>query len=107
MKRRTILIIACTVAVLVAAVSIVSYMHTRPKQNKIASTNSGGYAILDVPPADSLMVGKWRNAENPHWHKVYYDDYDDEAEEDDETADDFIEELFANESASDEQDEQF
>lgn len=78
MKRRTILIIACTVAVLVAAVSIISYIHTRPKQNKIASTNSGGYAILDVPPADSLMVGKWRNAENPHWYKVYYDDYGDE-----------------------------
>ncbi len=33
---------------------------------------------MDVPPADSLMVGKWRNAENPHWYKVYYDDYGDE-----------------------------
>lgn len=31
-----------------------------------------------VPVADSLIVGKWQNKDNPHWYKVYYDDYDEE-----------------------------
>ncbi len=31
-----------------------------------------------VPVADSLIVGKWRNKDNPNWYKVYYDDYDEE-----------------------------
>lgn len=78
MKRRTVLIVVCAVAVLAAAVGIVSYIQTRPQQNKIASTDSGGYAILEVPPADPALVGKWRNTENPQWYKVYYDDYDGE-----------------------------
>ena len=31
-----------------------------------------------VPVADTLIVGKWQNKDNPHWYKVYYDDYDEE-----------------------------
>ena len=31
-----------------------------------------------VPVADSLIVGKWQNKDNPYWYKVYYDDFDEE-----------------------------
>ena len=39
-------------------------------------TNSVIYFDGDVPPADPLMVGHWVCTENPGWHKVYYDDFD-------------------------------
>ena len=41
-------------------------------------TNSIIYFEGDVPPADPLMVGRWKNMDNAGWHKVYYDDDDGE-----------------------------
>lgn len=86
MKRRTILITVCVAAVLAAAAGAGVYLlvHDRSEaeveagQNEMATTDAGGFAVLEVPTADPLMVGKWQNAENPQWYKVYYDDYDDD-----------------------------
>lgn len=41
-------------------------------------TNSIIYFEGEIPPADPLMVGRWKNADNAGWHKVYYDDDDGE-----------------------------
>ena len=30
----------------------------------------------DIPPADPAIVGHWISSDKPGWHKVYYDDYD-------------------------------
>jgi len=38
-------------------------------------TNKAVYFEDETPHADSMMVGKWQNMENPQWYKVYYDDY--------------------------------
>jgi hypothetical protein len=34
--------------------------------------------VREIPHADSLIAGKWQNAANPCWYKLYIDDYDDE-----------------------------
>lgn len=52
----------------------------KSEENKMLSTDAESFAVLDVPSADSLMVGKWQNTENPKWYKVYYDDPDDDEE---------------------------
>ncbi len=41
-------------------------------------TNDAGYVEDDIPHADPFIVGKWQNSSNPHWFKVYYDDYDED-----------------------------
>ena len=41
-------------------------------------TNAIIYFEGEVPPADPLMVGRWKNMDNAGWHKVYYDDDDGE-----------------------------
>jgi len=43
-----------------------------------SGTNSIGFAEFDIPHADSLIVGRWQNTDNPKWYKVYYDDCDDD-----------------------------
>ncbi len=86
MKRRTILITVCVAAVLAVAAGAGVYYFVQNQntteveagQNEMATTDAGGFAVLEIPTADSLMVGKWQNAENPQWYKVYYDDYDDD-----------------------------
>ena len=54
-------------------------------------TNAIIYFEGEVPPADPLMVGRWKNMDNAGWHKVYYDDDDGEGhywgKESDETDD--------------------
>ena len=41
-------------------------------------TQSVIYYTDSTPHADSLLIGKWQNSDNPQWYKVYYDDYDEE-----------------------------
>ena len=79
MNRKLIIILLCITAATAAAVWFgIYYKQTRGKQDRIYSTNSGGYAEEEMLHADSLIVGKWQCAENPQWYKVYYDDYDEE-----------------------------
>ena len=82
MKRRTILIIACIAAVLAMAAGAGIYylMQGKAKKNKMVTTDTKSFAVLELPAADPLMVGKWQNADNPQWYKVYYDDPDDDEE---------------------------
>ena len=42
------------------------------------TTNVIGYFEGEMPPADPLMVGRWKEIEKNGWHKVYYDDDDGE-----------------------------
>lgn len=42
------------------------------------TTNVIGFFEGEMPPADPLMVGRWKSLENAGWHKVYYDDDDGE-----------------------------
>lgn len=76
-RKQLVILILCIAAVVAATVGYgIYYMRTHEGKNKILSTNNDGYAIEEIPHADSLIVGKWRNSENPQWYKVYYDDYD-------------------------------
>lgn len=47
-------------------------------EENTSKTSSIGYAEFDIPHADSLIVGRWQNTDNPQWYKVYYDDCDDD-----------------------------
>jgi len=76
-RKQLFIIIAVVAAVAAAAIGYGVY-RAQPKsaRDKILSTNDAGYAELEVPHADSLIVGQWQNKDNPQWYKVYYDDYD-------------------------------
>jgi len=80
MKRRSILITVCIAAVLAVAAGVGIYYLSQNKaeENEMVSTDTESIAVLELPSADPLMVGKWQNAENPQWYKVYYDDPDDD-----------------------------
>ena len=80
MKRKhLVVILLCFATILVATVGYCVYdMFFRAKENQMMSTNSAGYAEKEIPHADPLLVGKWQNTDNPHWYKVYYDDYDEQ-----------------------------
>lgn len=80
MKKKHIIVIVLCVAVAVAATVGYGVCHRRAQgeENTLSSTDGAGYAEEDMPHADPMMVGKWRNTDNPHWYKVYYDDYDED-----------------------------
>jgi hypothetical protein len=81
-KRTKLIIILSAVAVALSATGIVMWLVLRePAEPEMqvaqgASTNELVYFEDDTPPADPMMVGKWRNQANAGWYKVYYDDYD-------------------------------
>ena len=54
----------------------------RPMEGEIVTNDNathGAVYFADEPAeADPMMIGKWRNTHKPGWHKVYYDDYDEE-----------------------------
>lgn len=78
-RKNIILLLLCLAVVLVAALGYgIYYMCTSGMENDMASTNSAGYAVAEIPHADSLIVGKWQHSANPQWYKVYYDDYDED-----------------------------
>lgn len=82
-KHLIIILVSCAVAA-VAATAVWYYL--RPKQekekqenlNEILATDGIGYAEEEIVHADPLMVGRWQNTANPQWHKVYYDDFDED-----------------------------
>ena len=78
-RKQLIILILCIATVVAATVGYgIYYMQTHEGENEILSTNNDGYAIEEIPHADSLIVGKWQNSNNPQWYKVYYDDYDED-----------------------------
>ena len=77
-KHLVILLLCCTAVVVAAAVWFGIYYSQREKESDMLSTDSAGYAEDEIPHADPLIVGKWRNTDNPHWYKVYYDDFDED-----------------------------
>jgi hypothetical protein len=84
MKRKLLIVLcALAAALLVACAAWYVYSVYQEKQPEQPTKPVDPYATngeqtleLNVPPADPLIVGKWSNAKNPLWYKVYYDDYD-------------------------------
>lgn len=78
-RKQLIILILCIATMVAATIGYgIYYMQTHEGENEILSTNNDGYAIEEIPHADSLIVGKWQNSNNPQWYKVYYDDYDED-----------------------------
>ena len=97
MEKRTTIVIVC-IALFAAAVGASLWLMHRsqepsqePEQTQTETdevegeelenehmTNVVVYFEGEMPPADPLMVGRWKNAEQAGWHKVYYDDDDGE-----------------------------
>lgn len=80
MKKRIVIIFLCLAAIAIAATvgyKLYQRAHGSRMQNEYP-TDEVGYMEADIPHADSLIVGKWQNTANPHWYKVYYDDYDED-----------------------------
>lgn len=84
--KKYVWIIGIILAVSAIAAATVIWLQSRPPQEQ-EMVFSDDYATHDavvfeeqVPPADPLIVGKWSNADNPQWFKVYYDDFDDDME---------------------------
>lgn len=86
--KRNILIFLCVLAAVLVTATIAWYGYTwyehkmmqEPTVKPTDPYATHGEKVLEtnVPPADPMIVGKWVNAKNPQWHKVYYDDYDGE-----------------------------
>ena len=78
-RKSLIIFLLCLAAVSAATIWYgVYYRQTRERENKPLPTNRAGYAVEESVHADSLIVGKWQNATNSQWYKVYYDDFDEE-----------------------------
>lgn len=85
-KKRTMIIVAAAVITVAAAV-VISCLMLRADRTSLPEnitdnrhiTNGSIVYHDDTPPADARLVGEWTNDDNPQWHKVYYDDYDDES----------------------------
>lgn len=84
-SKRTIIISFSILAAVAIATTVVWYrsrQESQPQENVVLNDHptDGAYYECDIPSADPLIVGRWTNTSNPQWHKVYYDDYDEEAE---------------------------
>ena len=91
MKKQSVILILCVVLI-GAAVGAAIWLQQRPSAPAQPSgepeageadldqfgTNSVIYFEGEMPPADPLMVGRWKCSANEGWHKVYYDDDDEE-----------------------------
>jgi hypothetical protein len=94
MKKQTITLLLCFAMVAAAIGAALWLRHSEetgeppiqkgeesPKGEELEnehSTNIVTYFVGEMPPADPLMVGKWKNMDNHGWYKVYYDDDDGE-----------------------------
>lgn len=81
--KRAIIISSSVLAAVLLTAAIVwyrSHQESEPQEKVILNDHptDGAYYEYDLPSADPLMVGRWINTSNPQWHKVYYDDYDEE-----------------------------
>lgn len=83
MNRKKLTIILCCIGA-VALASVIGWQVYRiyyPEELENVNTHptdAGLFFDQSTPPADTLIVGKWSNKDNPKWFKVYYDDYDEE-----------------------------
>jgi len=78
-RKQLIILLLCITAITAAGIWYGIYLTQREKENVMLHTNGTGYAEDDdIPHADPLIVGKWKNDVNPQWFKVYYDDYDED-----------------------------
>ena len=81
MTRKKIVVISLFLVVVATAAVVWYGVYNKQKahENEMLSTDGAGYAEEEIPLADPLIVGKWHSSSNPHWFKVYYDDYDEDA----------------------------
>lgn len=86
MSRKQVLILIFVIAAIAVSAGIVWFVvahTTKQEQRAHVATNDhathGAVVFEEGPPsADPIMVGKWQNTANKGWHKVYYDDYDED-----------------------------
>ena len=83
LSKRTIIILSSVLAAAAIAAAVVwyrSHREAQPQENVVLNEHptDGAFYECDIPSADSLIVGRWINTANPQWHKVYYDDYDED-----------------------------
>lgn len=83
MKRKLLVGIISLAAILAIVAGTAYVLHTRHAGEQVVGVpeeKTDAYDVFqdDVPRADSLIVGKWQNDDNPQWFKVYYDDYDED-----------------------------
>ena len=81
-KASILIAIACVAAIAVAATVWYVTREQDHEEGEIITndhpTHGAVYFEDETPTADPLIVGRWCNSTNPSWHKVYYDDYDEE-----------------------------
>ena len=79
-KRRGLVVIISLVSLLAigAVTAYVVHRNNNEQVVKPREEKTDEHAVYqdDTPAADPAIVGKWRNAENKQWFKVYCDDYD-------------------------------
>ena len=84
MKTKLVIVSVSVVAAAVLSVAAIWYFAQGGKKGSEVTneypTDRAGYAEEEIPHADPLIVGKWRNADKPQWCKVYYDDQDDDSQ---------------------------
>ena len=85
MKYKALIIsLVCVLAVVLAATIwyVTREEPTEDPEGEIITndhpTQGAVYFEDEIPPADTMIVGRWSNCANPKWHKVYYDDFDEE-----------------------------
>ncbi len=86
MSKKQSLILILVIVAIAASAGIACFFVSRPAESEPSAhvaTNdhaTHGAVVFEegIPSADPMIVGKWQNAANKGWHKVYYDDYDEE-----------------------------
>lgn len=81
MKRKLLIVGICIASMLIVGATAVYMAHKYHNRIHIVGypkekTNEHQVYQDETPIADSALVGKWQNQDNPQWFKSYYDDYD-------------------------------
>ena len=81
MKKELTIVVLCLVGAVLVAAFWGGYRDAKQMGQVTTNdhpTHGAIYFDDELVPADPLIVGRWVNCDNPKWHKVYYDDYDEE-----------------------------
>jgi len=81
MQRKYLILILATALALLAGAAVAYYAVQKSRtveQTPVNEHPTDSYVVFesDTPAADTTVLGRWQNDDNPQWFKVYYDDYD-------------------------------
>lgn len=80
MTRRAYIVLVAFLALTAMAAFWAGY-HAAPAEQQVTNTmttDAVGAVEADIPHADPAIAGHWISKDNPQWHKVYLDDFDEE-----------------------------